>query len=111
MVRAHRLAWLLCRGSIPRGLWVLHHCDNPPCVRPEHLFLGTHEDNMLDMARKGRARESRGMANPNRKIDRVTVAAIRGAYASGLYSQEALAERYRLGQTQVSRICRREAWT
>lgn len=51
---AHRVAWLLCHGEIPDGLRVLHHCDNPPCVRPDHLFLGTQKDNVLDAVAKGR---------------------------------------------------------
>lgn len=55
--KAHRMAWLLFRGPIPDGLKVLHRCDNPPCVNPEHLFLGTQNDNYRDMADKGRARQ------------------------------------------------------
>ena len=54
--RAHRVAWILERGEIPVGLWVLHHCDNPSCVRPDHLFLGTPKDNTADMYAKGRAK-------------------------------------------------------
>jgi len=51
---AHRVSWRLAYGPIPTGLWVLHHCDNPPCVRPSHLFLGTQVENMADMTIKGR---------------------------------------------------------
>lgn len=52
---AHRIAYGLTFGPIPDGLLVLHHCDNPVCVRPDHLFLGTARDNTLDMYAKGRA--------------------------------------------------------
>jgi hypothetical protein len=62
--RAHRMAWVLSRGPIPEGLGVLHTCDTPACVNPDHLFLGTDQDNMTDKKNKGRAQagEKHGMA-------------------------------------------------
>jgi len=57
----HRVAWECTFGPIPSDKWVLHKCDQPSCIRPDHLFLGTHADNMADMEQKGRAR--RGVYN------------------------------------------------
>lgn len=54
-IQAHRAAWLLTHFVIPDGMQVLHRCDNPPCINPAHLFLGTPADNMRDMVAKGRA--------------------------------------------------------
>lgn len=59
---AHRLSWHLNVGPIPEGMCVLHHCDNPPCVRPDHLFIGTRADNTADMLRKNRQRVDAGVA-------------------------------------------------
>lgn len=53
-IGAHVYSWILAHGELPDGSWVLHRCDNPPCVNPNHLFLGTSEDNQRDMAAKGR---------------------------------------------------------
>lgn len=74
--RAHRFAWLITRGDIPQGMHVLHRCDNPSCVRPDHLFLGSHADNMRDKARKGRNTASR-------KLTASDARAIKAALANG----------------------------
>ncbi len=52
--RAHRMAWIFTRGPIPEGKLICHKCDNPPCVRPDHLFLGSTEENVADKIKKGR---------------------------------------------------------
>lgn len=62
---AHRASWRLHRGPIPEGLFVLHRCDNPPCVNPEHLFLGTQADNVHDMYAKQRDRFARAVQQTN----------------------------------------------
>lgn len=64
MIYAHRYSWLFFKGEIPAGLYVLHRCDNPRCVNPKHLFIGTQQDNMNDMKNKGRQAIMEGPANP-----------------------------------------------
>lgn len=77
--RAHRVAWILARGIIPPGLHVLHRCDNPPCVNPDHLWLGTHLENMRDRDSKNRRRAPVGELNPRAKLTWDDVAYIRSS--------------------------------
>jgi len=58
-IRAHRFSWMIFKGDIPTGQCVLHRCDNPSCVNPDHLFVGTHKDNVHDKLAKGRGRRTK----------------------------------------------------
>ncbi len=111
--RAHRLAWTVLVGPIPEGQYVLHHCDNPPCVNTDHLFLGTHADNMADKVAKGRqargeslAAKRRGAANGRAKLTEDDVRAIR---ADTRLLRE-IAEDYGIVNQQVSMIKSRQKW-
>lgn len=68
LVKAHRMAWILAFGEIPFDVIVCHHCDNPLCVRPDHLFLGTHKTNAEDRERKGRGNPQKGERNGSAKL-------------------------------------------
>jgi len=113
-ITAHRMAWILAYGSIPDGLCVLHRCDNPPCVRPDHLFLGTNKDNTRDMIAKGRSKAPRtagpGEVHGNARMSRAEVVRMRKLRKAG-WKVDALAEEFRVGTTQVSRITRGVSWS
>lgn len=121
--RVHRVVWQLANGPIPDGLCVLHSCDNPPCLRLEHLFVGTHADNTLDKIKKGRHAigdrhgsrthpESilRGEQNGNAKLTQEKVTKIKTEYAAGGISQEALGRKNGVGQMEISRIVNGKRW-
>lgn len=105
---AHRIAWEREHGPIPRGMFVCHHCDNPPCVRPDHLFLGTPKENTQDMRSKGRG--SYGMNRWSARLSEDDVRAIRAALAQGIIGR-ALARQYGVAGTTISAIRTRTNWT
>lgn len=119
--RAHRVAWMLAHGPIEEGAHILHHCDNRRCVAVEHLYAGTHLDNMRD--RTERKRAAAGMRHPKvpaavarvqgmpprpapprrrRKITEEQVAEMRALYVTGEWTTRALAARYGLSQGTVA---------
>ncbi len=108
MIRVHRLAWELLVAPIPEGVCVLHHCDNPLCVNPKHLFLGTHADNRADCVAKNRhsVGERHGMA----KLTSGEVRWIRKAYAAGLETQQELADRFGVSQYATWAIIHPLTW-
>ena len=115
MVRVHRMSWCIHHGAIPPGLFVLHACDNPRCVRPDHLFLGTQTDNIRDMIQKGRGRWLRGDAHPNAKLTRKEVQAIRASYVPGVNrfrpgNSAELCHRYQIDRSIIHGIVNGTAW-
>lgn len=99
---AHRVSWILHKGEIPSGIFVLHKCDNRICVNPEHLFLGTAKDNTQDMLSKNRMAYGEGHG-----ISRLTteeVIKIRSLYSTGNYTQYQLADKYKMTQSGISAI-------
>lgn len=107
--RAHRVAWEMVNGPIPCGMVILHRCDVPSCVNPDHLMVGTQADNMRDMGRKGRARGgARGAAQGSAKLTEDDVRAIRAM--DGLLPRKEIAARFNIDPSNVGLICRRKAW-
>jgi hypothetical protein len=105
---SHRLSYEITFGNIPDGLFVLHHCDNRLCCNPEHLFLGTHKDNMQDMVRKGRHADFRGELHPQHKLSNAQVSEIQLKYSSGTITHRQLAKEYGVWCSSIFYIVNRK---
>lgn len=106
--KAHRIAFELVKGEIPEGMYVMHSCDNPSCVNPEHLSAGTAHDNHVDMMT--RQRGTLGTKNAMAKLDDAAVREMRALHAAGGVTERALALRFGMSFQNVNRIIRREQW-
>ena len=110
-IYVHRLTMLLEGIDIPKDKFVLHTCDNPCCCNPDHLFLGTHQDNMDDKVRKGRQSHAKGIDAGMAKLSNDDVIEIRNIYSKGGYTQEAIGNIYDITQANVSFIVNRKNWS
>jgi len=121
-LRVHRLSWILAHGPIPDGLFVLHRCDNPICVWPDHLFLGTQAENIRDCVSKGRNAigdrngsrlnrgRHRGTLNPSAKLTEPDVTAIRRLVGHGQITRADIGRLYAVTGQTVTSIARRRLW-
>lgn len=110
---AHRVAWETWVGLIPGGVCVLHHCDNPPCCNPKHLFIGSQADNMKDMAKKGRRLGLGGLpgvTNPNAKLTEQEVAAVRGLLLEGKLTHREIGVMLGVSRAAISHISCGNTW-
>lgn len=107
---AHRASYIYHKGEIPEGLDVLHACDNTKCVNPDHLYLGTHADNMRDRITKGRANMLRGSKQPQAKLTEDDVRYIRKVYAEGGVTYKQLGAQFGVSSTSIYQVITRKFW-
>jgi len=112
LLLGHRASWMLHHGKIPDGLFVLHKCDNRKCTNPEHLFLGTAKDNVHDMIKKGRKKQSPGLSgekNPTSKLTHNEVCEIRRLLDSSC-TQSSLARKFHVTRSAIWCIKNNKCW-
>jgi hypothetical protein len=105
---ASRVAYEAWIGEIGEGMFVCHHCDNPACINPGHLFLGTHDENMDDC--RSKERHAHGEGQWMALLTEADCLTIRELYATGAYTQKELGRRFGVVQTTISAIVRRVNW-
>lgn len=118
---AHRISYQIYIGDIPKGLCVLHKCDNPKCVNPDHLFLGTKKDNMIDKENKNRGNHEKASKTMIRKghnrgekqwmckLTNNDIIEIRKLHSKGLTHEE-IASKYPVERRQIGKIINKESW-
>lgn len=105
---AHRVSYILHKGTIPKGAHILHSCDNPRCVNPKHLRIGTNSDNREDCVRKNR--QTKGSKNGGAKLNEDSVISIRLEYNRNKATQRSLARKYKVSLTLINRIVNKKIW-
>lgn len=105
----HRWSWAIRNGKIPDEMSVLHRCDNPACVNPDHLWIGTMQDNTLDMVMKGRANRSHGEKHFRHKVTESNVTEIRRLSGIGI-SRRKIASIFGITHANVKNIVLRRTW-
>jgi hypothetical protein len=106
----HRAAYEVQHGPIPEGMLVCHKCDVRKCIRPSHLWLGTHLENLRDRDAKGRGRPLRGTRNPSAKLTQADVERIRALYSTGKLSCAKIAQQFGVARQTVHAIVLRRKW-
>lgn len=107
-INASHASFQLYNGEIPKGMFVLHKCDNPACINPKHLFLGTQRDNMKDMASKKRS--TYGSKNPTAKLNEEQVLEIKRLLSETNLSQQKIAQLFNVDRKIVSGIKNGKIW-
>lgn len=108
--RAHRVSFTLFNGEIPPGMMVCHRCDNPPCVNPAHLFLGTAQDNANDCVSKGRTNARKGENSVRSKLTEAQVIQIRHRFHNDGWNKSQLSREYGVSHRCIYKIIHNETW-